>query len=501
MLHAVKITAAALVGASLAVAATAQTALTTTQSTTHAQITTTQSQSRNGAGTSTFVGTTSFSSPTLIPISRFDTSTGILVGARMSVSIPYTMSVSATGTVPASGSGRTVDVTSNVSGSVIIAGTSITTTSFAAAPKCNSGDCLNQSSNNTDSTSGTLSGTATVATANLAALAGSGPGTVNFSTRVNATNTQIVNGSAVTTGFANTSVSLGSTTTASNVYSVSYDYLKFANPSFNSASTVRTATVNFGTRFIDSGTTSQVITLSNIGDGNTAGLAVNSITRSTNNANLTTTLTPISNIAANTGQNFAIGLNPATVGSHSDTFTINTSDYAPGGVGIRNYALTVTASATLLNHASPSFNGSTIETSKTIDFGLVSSRGGPVLQNFQLFNIGDLNSAGLELYQINGPGNSLFTSNISTFLNLAGGGSNNYSVTLNPLNLGIANGIYTFLFRDYAPGVSGGRNYTLTLNLIAQVFDPVPEPATWMSMLFGFGLVGALARRRARTAA
>lgn len=476
--------------------AQAQTALTTTQTTTQAQFSTSLSQSRNGPGTFTIPGTTSATGPTLIPISRFDTSTGILVGARMTVSIPYSISVSATGIVPASGTGRTVDVNSTLTGSVTIAGTNISTAAFAASPKCNSGDCLNQSSNNTATASGTLAGSATVATANLAALAGTGPGTVNFSTSVNATNTQIINGSAVTTGFANSNFLVGSTTTALNQYSVAYDYLNFANPSFNTGSTVRTANVNFGTRFIDGGTAAQNLTLTNIGNINTAGLAVNSITRSTNNANLTTTLTPISNIAANSGQTFAIGLNPTTVGTHSDTFTINTQDFAPGGVGIRPYTLTVNASATLINHANPSFSGTSVVTTDTLNFGNVSSRGGPVSANFSLFNIGDLNSAGLELYQINGPGNALFSSNISPFLNLAGGNSSQFSVTLNPLTLGLASGVYNFLFRDYAPGVSGGRNFNLTLNVIANVFDPVPEPATWLTMMLGFGLVGSIARRR-----
>ncbi|WP_303784780.1 PEPxxWA-CTERM sorting domain-containing protein [Sandarakinorhabdus limnophila] len=29
------------------------------------------------------------------------------------------------------------------------------------------------------------------------------------------------------------------------------------------------------------------------------------------------------------------------------------------------------------------------------------------------------------------------------------------------------------------------------------MFDPVPEPASWMMMMLGFGLVGSIARRRA----
>jgi hypothetical protein len=370
----VKFAAALLAGAGAAAGAMAATPITVTQNTTAAQFNTTQSQSRNGLGTSTFIGTSSVTSPTLVPISRFDLNTGILVGARMSVNIPYTVSISALGTVPASGNGRRVDVTSTVSGSVSIAGTSITSATLAGSPKCIAGDCANLSTNNTDSASGTITGNATVAAANLATLTGIGPGSVNFSSQVNATNTQVINSANVTTGTAFSQFMLGGTTTASNQYSVSYDYLNFASPSFNSSSVVTTSTLNFGS------------------------LALNS-------------------------------------GAQSLGFSIS--------------------------------------------------------------NLGNINTAGLELYQINGPGNAQFSSNIAPFLDLAGGGSSAFTASFNPLNVGMFSGAYTFLFRDYAPGGVGIRNYSMTLNLVGEVFDPVPEPANWAMMLLGFGLVGAVARRRA----
>jgi hypothetical protein len=355
----------------------AATPITVTQTVNASQFTTTQQQFRTGPGTSTFIGTVSSTGPTLVPISRFDTNTGILVGARMSVTLPYTMSVSATGTVPASGSGRTVDVTSGISGTVTIGGTSISTTSFAASPKCNSGDCLNQSSNNTATTTGTLSGTTSVASGNLVNFAGVGAGSINFSTSVSNTNTQIVNGSGVTTGFANSAFVVGSATAASNVYSVAYDYLNFANPSFSTGSTVTSSSLNFGTLALGSGPALLNFTLANIGNINTAGLSLTSISRSTNNSQL--------------------------------------------------------------------------------------------------------------------------SSNITTFSNgLNAGSSNTYSMTFDPLAVGAVSDIFTFNFIDFAPaGSVGARTYQLNLAVSGDVFDPVPEPATWMTMLLGFGLVGSIARRRA----
>lgn len=355
-------------GAGLAAPSLAQTALTTTQNFSGAQTSVTQTQSRTGPGSATFPGTTSASTNTLIPLSKFDTSTGILVGARVSVNIPYTVSLVVTG--PGSGS-RTVDASSTVSTSVAFAGGTLNSPTFALTENCNGGDCANPSGNNTITRTGTLSGSVAASTAGLAGLVTGSPGTLSFSTQVNAANTSIVaTGAGLTTANATTSVVAGNT---SNNYTLAYDYLKFATPSFR---------------------------------------------------------------------------------------------------------------------------GTSIVTNDTLNFGTVSNRGGPVSLNVSLFNIGDINTAGLELYQITGPGNPMLSTSASPFLNLAANASTTFSVTLNPLNLGAVNGVYRFFLRDYAPGGVGIRNYELTLNVLGNVFDPVPEPGTWMTMLLGFGMVGAIARRR-----
>ena len=190
----------------------AATPITVTQTVNASQFITTQQQSRNGPGTSTFIGTVSTTGPTLVPISQFDTNTGILVGARMSVTLPYTMSVSATGTIPPSGSGRTVDVTSGITGTVTIGGTSISTTSFAASPNCNSGTALTCPATTPPAPPARLP-----APPPLVNFAGTGAGSVNFSTSVNNTNTQIINGSGVTTGFASSAFVIGGATATSNV--------------------------------------------------------------------------------------------------------------------------------------------------------------------------------------------------------------------------------------------------------------------------------------------
>ena len=355
----------------------AATPITITQNTTASQFTTIQTQSRNGVGTSTFAGTSTVVGPTLVPISRFDTTTGILVGARMSVNIPITLALTARGNVPTSGNNRRVNVGSTMSGTVALAGASVTSTSFAVTERCDNDACLVPTAGNTTSSARTLSGSTAVSAANLALLAGAGPGTVNFTTSVNATNTQIVNRSNVITGFADTRFTVGGTTAANNQYSVAYDYLNFANPSFSTGSTVTSSSLNFGTLLVNSGPALLNFTITNIGNINSAGLSLTSISRSTNNSQLTSTITTFSN-------------------------------------------------------------------------------------------------------------------------GLDGGLSNTYSMTFDPLAVGAVSDIFTFNFIDFAPaGSVGARSYQLNLAVSGNVFDPVPEPASWMFMLLGFGLVGTVARRRA----
>ena len=82
----------------------------------------------------------------------------------------------------------------------------------------------------------------------------------------------------------------------------------------------------------------------------------------------------------------------------------------------------------------------------------------------------------------------LFVGNLSAILAL--------NVLHDLMNESIKRGI--FPHPDFAPaGSVGARSYQLNLAVSGNVFDPVPEPASWMFMLLGFGLVGAVARRRA----
>jgi hypothetical protein len=260
-------------------------------------------------------------------------------------------------------------------GSVAVAGVTFNSTAQTVSRQCSGGNCANSPGNNTaTSTTATISGTTAVPTANLAAYAGTG--TIGFTNSASGS-TRVTTAGNAGNGTAQSFMTFGSTTTANNTYSIAYDYVNFANPSFSSSSTVTGSSLDFGTLLINSGLATLNFSITNIGNINTAGLSLTSITRSTNNSQLASSIT---------------------------TFTDG----------------------------------------------------------------------------------------------LDGGFTNNYTLNFNPLSVGAVNDIFTFNFIDFAPaGSVGARSYQLNLAVSGNMFDPVPEPSSWMMMLLGFGLVGAVARRRA----
>jgi hypothetical protein len=372
-------TALTMVSASAAMAVTP---LTTTVSTTAvAANSAALTASTTGVSTTKTVnGTVAASNVT---VGQFNTATGILVGATVNVNTAVNSTVVVTGTVPANGNGRRVDASTSLTGTVSTAGVTFgsTPTPLAVTHFCSGNNCTASASNQTRSVAGTIVGTSAVPLANLSAYAGTG--TVAFTRSATGSSTATTSTNA-SVGTADGLFTFGGATTASNVYSISYDYVNFANPSFN---------------------------------------------------------------------------------------------------------------------------GLTTQTALTLDFGSLHLNSGPVTLNFKLFNIGNINSAGLSLTAIGRSTNNLnFTTTATTFTNgLDGGNSLNYSMTFNPSVIGAANDIFTFILKDYAAGGAGvgAKQYSLAATVIANVtgIAPAPEPATWSMFVIGFGVIGASLRRRRDTMA
>ncbi len=376
---------AALLAASLCAAtgATAATVLTQTQTATPGAASSTAfivNDPANVAGATTASTSTVLIAP--VALSQFNPTTGILVGARVSATIPVTISTVVYFTGGTGGGGTNVSGTTTYVGGVSAAGVSATSaaTALTQSHSCSGGNCSANDAQNTNNTrtsgAATYSASGAVASASLSSYYGTNATGVAVSTAGTLTVSSTGTGANITSGTTAGIVNR----TAGSSYSVAYDYLNFSSPSFNGSSVVRTLDLNFGT---------------------------------------------------------------------------------------------------------------------------VHQANGLTTRNFTLFNIGNANSAGFDLISLDSNGNSLFTTTLAPFSgqtnNIDGGQSRTFSVSLTPSSLGSKVEQFRLVARDSAADVGdgvGAQDYALTLNIFATV---LPEPGTWVSMIFGFGLIGAASRRRRRT--
>jgi hypothetical protein len=301
----------------------------------------TSSLTANASGASATNINTGSASATGVSLGQFNTANGILVAARVRVAgVSTSVTSQVTGTVNANGNGRTVTTNTSLAGAVSAAGiTSITNAASAANRSCSGGNCANSPGNSSTSNPGpTLAGTATVAAASLSAYAGTGTVTLG---RAGVGSTTVTNGSGAQSGSG-----IGLYGFTGGTYSIDYDSLKFASPSFSGTTLVTSISIDFGTVNLGTGPVTLNFNLFNTGDINTAGLSLTGIARDNNQSAFTSTLgTFTNNLDAGTNRRYSVTLDPATTGNKIDRFRLALRDFAPGGsVGQREYFLDVAVS-------------------------------------------------------------------------------------------------------------------------------------------------------------
>lgn len=348
MAKSVLLGAVALVGAAIATSATAVTPLTVTNSVAGgaaANTAPTLSASVPFVANPTGRSATSFGtrSATSINLNKFDTNTGILIGARVGVSGVATASnAQVSGTVKASGGNRTVDASTSLVGAVSGVGiTNFSNAATVATRSCSGGNCTNSPGNAATSVAGAaLTGTRTVSAGSLGSYAGVGTVALGRSTTGTAT---VTTGSGATSGTAD-----GFYSFTGGTYSIAYDYVNFASPSFI-GNTVQTGrTLDFGSRLLSNTPVTLNFSLFNIGNVNTADVALTGITRDFNTSAFSSNLAPVTNLVAGSSTGFSVTFMRNTVGSFTDTFRLAFADNVPGGVGGKAYNLDLVVSGSTL---------------------------------------------------------------------------------------------------------------------------------------------------------
>lgn len=284
-----------------------------------------------------------------VAVSRFDTATGILVGARVAVNTAVSAIARVTGTILPAGIGPTITAATSLTGAVATAGVTIAGTALNASKQCFDVNCAISRDNQQTTTSGSIIGSSAVPLANLAAYAGAG--TVGF-TRTASGSTTATNSLGVITGTADGLFTFGSAMAANNVYGITYDFINFANPSFVVSSTITDTTLDFGRLRQNSGPVSLNFKLFNIGNSNSAGLDLLSITRQTNDGGFATNLSTFGDgLDAGNSRDYTAIFTPTTKGMATEMFSLVFGDYAVGGIGGKLYRLQIAAKANVVSES------------------------------------------------------------------------------------------------------------------------------------------------------
>ena len=189
-----------------------------------------------------------------------------------------------------------------------------------------------------------------------------------------------------------------------------------------------------------------------------------------------------------------VNIDTATAGTKGGSAnTSSTNAYRANGVVGATSASHTLGNVDVLDHANASFAGDADSNSLTIDFGTVD-QGSSQSRGFSLHNLLATvgYTAALDLDSVGETDSAnVFSTDLATFLNLAAGGSNAYSVTLDTTATGSFAGTYTLSLSDEnLAGATGGQ--TLTLNVVGEV-AAVPEPSS-----LAFAAFAALLLRRRR---
>jgi hypothetical protein len=269
-------------------------------------------------------------------MSQFNPNSGILLGARLTATVPVSVTTVVTSTVPQTGSRRGVEASTTYTGAVTAAGVSIPGTAITSTISCSGGNCANSPNNGTRTVTGSIGGNAAVASGSLGSYYGTG--NVNVAT-AGSVNVSVTNEANVITGTGTGTVAR----TAGSSYSIAYDYLSFSQPSFNGTTVQPALTLDFGTVVLNSGAVTRNFTLYNIGNQNSAGFDVISVTPVSGNPLFTTTLAPFTNsVAGGASRSFSATFNPSSLGGQIDKLRIIARDSAAdvgSGIGAREYVL------------------------------------------------------------------------------------------------------------------------------------------------------------------
>ena len=182
------------------------------------------------------------------------------------------------------------------------------------------------------------------------------------------------------------------------------------------------------------------------------------------------------NTTDSTTLDVGLSTSTATAGLRSGSVTIDNLDITTGGGvdrGANDGNDVINVTLDVLDHANPSLDGGTDIDMFIVDFGIVAPGGGMLSQAEALHNLENTAgfTAALDLDSIGSSGDdTVLTTNLSLFFNLAAGGSNSFDVFVDTALSGAYAATYSLTLSDEdVPGETTGLAMTLTLEAVVTV--------------------------------
>ena len=190
-----------------------------------------------------------------------------------------------------------------------------------------------------------------------------------------------------------------------------------------------------------------------------------------------------------------VDVDTSSVGTKGGTLTVSsTNAFRANGVNGATSASPSLSNVDVVDHSNASLDGSGDVNTILLDFGTVllnSSQSLPFSISNLVATAGYTAALDLDSFGESGDTFNKFASTLATFSNLAAGGSQGYSVSLDTTTQGTFTASYSLNLSDEnIAGATGGQ--TLTINVTGNV---VPEP-TSLAVLAGVAGLATLRRRR-----
>ena len=280
-------------------------------------------------------------------LGQFDTSLGVLTGANLSLNSSRIQALSGSG-AKTMGPGRTANGSGLSTAALDAPGVSST---FTPAMTQSGTGCSLAMGHSSSSCSWDAGTSAEVATNSTTSVSSADLNSYVGDSSINATLT--LPSLAATSTLSRTQ---GGASSSTSTYSVDwsgsvkadYTYLLHAAPSFASASTQSSLSLDFGTVLQNSSVAPLAFSLYNLADPNRNGVNLDSFASSGDSAKLTTDLAIFTNLLQGGSNSFAANLNTSTIGAFNAQYVLNLSDWNPGGAAASNtlnqYQLTLNLS-------------------------------------------------------------------------------------------------------------------------------------------------------------